>query len=75
MTKRFVILSAEHERIRNTLRGKRIAAVALRLACRFGRCFCFAEVSTGHPHRNDKGTIAAHLSVLAMTELLDILNA
>ena len=23
------------------------------LACRFGRCFCFAEVSAGHPHRND----------------------
>ena len=23
------------------------------LACRLGRCFCFAEVSTGHPHRND----------------------
>ena len=21
------------------------------LACRLGRCFCFAEVSTGHPHR------------------------
>ena len=20
------------------------------LTCRFGRCFCFAEVSTGHPH-------------------------
>ena len=31
MTKRFVILSAEHERIRNTLRGKRIATVALLL--------------------------------------------
>ena len=92
MTKWCVILSAEHERIRNTLRGKRIATVALLLrndrawkadchtpygglACRLGRCFCFAEVSTGHPHRNDKGTIAAHLSVLAMTKLLDILNA
>ena len=24
------------------------------LACRLGQCFCFAEVSTGHPHRNDK---------------------
>ena len=24
------------------------------LACRLGRCFCFAEVSTGHPHRNDE---------------------
>ncbi len=24
------------------------------LACRLGRCFCFAEVPTGHPHRNDK---------------------
>jgi len=34
-------------------KGKRIAAVALRLACRHGRCFCFAEVSTGHLHRND----------------------
>ena len=22
----------------------------LGLTCRFGRCFCFAEVSTGHPH-------------------------
>ena len=21
-----------------------------RLGCRLGRCFCFAEVSTGHPH-------------------------
>jgi len=20
------------------------------LACRLGRCFCFAKVSTGHPH-------------------------
>ena len=20
------------------------------LGCRLGRCFCFAEVSTGHPH-------------------------
>ncbi len=26
------------------------------LACRLGRCFCFAEVSTGHPHRNDEKT-------------------
>ena len=26
------------------------------LACRLGRCFCFAEVSTGHPHRNDRET-------------------
>ena len=24
------------------------------LACRLGRCFCFAEVSGGHPHRNDR---------------------
>ena len=24
------------------------------LARRLGRCFCSAEVSTGHPHRNDK---------------------
>ena len=24
------------------------------LVCRLGRCFCFTEVSTGHPHRNDK---------------------
>ena len=24
------------------------------LARRLGRCFCFTEVSTGHPHRNDK---------------------
>ena len=31
MTKWCVILSAEHERIRNTLRGKRIATVALLL--------------------------------------------
>ena len=38
--------------------GVRIAAVALRLACRLGRCFCFAEVSTGHPHlRNDNSFI------------------
>ena len=27
------------------------------LACRLGRCFCFAEVSTGHPHRNDRTTV------------------
>ena len=34
---------------------ERIATAALRLACRLGRCFCFAEVSTGHPHlRNDR---------------------
>ena len=22
------------------------------LGCRLGRCFCFAEVSAGHPHPN-----------------------
>ena len=42
------------------------------LACRLGRCFCFAEVSTGHPHRNDEGAekrISTHLSAFAATAL------
>ena len=55
ITKRSVILSAKHERIRNILRGETDCHSRLRLACRLGRCFCFAEVSTGHPHRNDEG--------------------
>ena len=50
-----------HSRLRSFAMTKveeRIAAVALRLACRLGRCFCFAEVSTGHPHlRNDKSYV------------------
>ena len=72
MTKWLVILSAKSERIRNTLRGKTdcrapcgarnderwkggLPQPFIHPACRLGRCFCFAEVSTGHPHlRNDK---------------------
>ena len=27
------------------------------LGCRLGRCFCFAEVSTGHPHPSPTDTI------------------
>ena len=55
MTKRFVILSAKHERIRNTLMGETDCHTPDGgLACRLGRCFCFAEVSTGHPHRNGR---------------------
>ena len=46
------------------------------LACRLGRCFCFAEVSAGHPHRNDR-TIAycAHLTAFVATKRFVILNA
>ena len=29
---------------------RKIAVFGLCLGCRLGRCFCFAEVSTGHPH-------------------------
>jgi hypothetical protein len=29
------------------------------LACRLGRCFCFAEVSTGHPHPVSRSTIGS----------------
>ena len=80
MTKRFVILSAKRERIRNSLlKEKRIAAhlsvLAMTkgvwrtdcrapnggLACRLGRCFCFAVVSTGHPHRNDSFFVCSAL--------------
>ena len=59
MAERLVVLNTKRERIRiPPLKEKRIAAVALRLACRLGRCFCFAEVSTGHPHlRNDNSFI------------------
>ena len=42
------------------------------LACRLGRYFCFAEVSTGHPHRNDEGAekrISTHHSAFAATAL------
>ena len=42
------------------------------LACRLGRCFCFAEVSTGHPHRNDesgKTDQRAHFGVRSDTLL------
>ena len=78
-TKRSVILSAKHERIRNSpLKEKRIATglkpltMTRRgetdcrtpcggLACRLGRCFCFAEVSTGHPHRNDSFFVCSAL--------------
>ena len=29
-----------------------------RLGCRLGRCFCFAEVSTGHPHPRQREPMA-----------------
>ncbi len=35
------------------------------LACRLGRCFCFAEVSAGHPHRNDGGADYRFIAVLS----------
>ena len=54
-TKRLVILNAKRERIRIPLKRKTdCRAPCGGLACRLGRCFCFAEASTGHPHRNDK---------------------
>ena len=46
------------------------------LACRLGRCFCFAEVSTGHPHRNDRATAyCTHHTVFVATKRLVILSA
>ena len=47
--------SGKRERIRNTLKKENgLPQPFTHLACRLGRCFCFAEVSTGHPHlRND----------------------
>ncbi len=30
--------------------GEAIFDVCYHLGCRLGRCFCFAEVSAGHPH-------------------------
>ena len=46
------------ERIRNTLSEETDCRAPYGgLACRLGRCFCFAEVSTGHPHRNDRATV------------------
>ena len=78
ITKRLVILSAEHERIRNTLQKKETDCRAPNggLACRLGRCFCFAEVSTGHPHRNDRATAyCTHHTVFVATKRLVILSA
>ena len=55
ITKRLVILNAKRERIRNPLEREADCRTPYGgLACRLGRCFCFAEVSAGHPHRNDK---------------------
>ena len=34
-----------------------------RSPCRLSRCFCFAEVSTGQPHRNDEGEKTAVLKL------------
>ena len=31
-----------------------------RLGCRLGRCFCFAEVSTGHPHPRQRKAKQLH---------------
>ena len=77
-TKRLVILSAEHERIRNILQKKETDCHTPYggLACRLGRCFCFAEVSTGHPHRNDRATAyCTHHTVFVATKRLVILSA
>ena len=53
-------------RLRNDVGSeKRIAAAVLSLACRLGRCFCFAEVSAGHPHRNDEGAEYRFIAVLS----------
>ena len=30
--------------------GEAIFGACHRFGCRLGRCFCFAEVSNGHPH-------------------------
>jgi len=45
------------------------------LGCRLGRCFCFAKVSTGHPHpllttltQIDRFCIAIHSVVKRATE-------
>ena len=45
--------------------------------CRLGRCFCLAEVSTGHPHlRNDKATAyCTHLAAFVATKRFVILSA
>ncbi len=78
ITKRLVILSARHERIRNTLQKKETDCHTPYggLACRLGRCFCFAEVSTGHPHRNDRATAyCTHHTVFVATKRLVILSA
>ena len=47
------------------------------LAYRLGRCFCSAEVSTGHPHpRNDRATVyCTHLAAFVATKWCVILNA
>ena len=73
-----VILSAERERIRNTLKRKNgLPQPFTHLACRLGRCFCLAEVSTGHPHlRNDKATAyCTHLAAFVATKRCVILSA
>ena len=45
------------------------------LACRLGRCFCFAEVSTGHPHRNDgRGKTPRHISVITLKRRYAVCN-
>ena len=76
MAERLVVLNTKRERIRIPLERERIAAVALRLACRLGRCFCFAEVSTGHPHRNDRATAyCTHYTVFVATKWFVILSA
>ena len=57
-TKWCVILSAKRERIRLPFKRKTDCRAPYGgLACRLGRCFCFAEVSAGHPHRNDKSYV------------------
>ncbi len=69
--------SGKHERIRLPFKRETDCHTPYGgLACRLGRCFCFAEVSTGHPHRNDRATAyCTHHTVFVATKRLVILSA
>ena len=60
--------SGKRERIRNILKKENgLPQPFTYLACRLGRCFCFAEVSAGHPHRNDKRCVLKILEFILQT--------
>ena len=40
------------------------------LGCRLGRCFCFAEVSTGHPHPMDNSLTLEEKFAVAVHSIL-----